>query len=131
MASASLARSGQARCATTVAVGRAPASHEHICMKPLAFTFATFSAIFIYLASGIAPAVAALRAVSFVSALTGWVAGDGAIWNTVDGGRTWHRQYTGRVQIYSLSFASAGVGWAAGTDPIPGRGILFGTIDGG
>ena len=107
------------------------ALHERIRMKALSFVLAILLAVLTCLVTGVAPAAAALRAVSFVSALTGWVAGDGAIWNTTDGGRTWHRQYTGRVQIYSLSFASASVGWAAGTDPIPGTGILFGTIDGG
>lgn len=100
-------------------------------MTRLSFTRAILCALFAWFVAGLAPAAAALRAVSFVSALTGWVAGDGAIWNTVDGGRTWHRQYTGRVQIYALSFASVGVGWAAGTDPIPGTGVLFGTSDGG
>jgi len=99
-------------------------------MRTLSFTFAVVCAVFMCVIAA-QPAHAALRAVSFVSALTGWVAGDGAIWNTVDGGRSWQRQYTGRVQIYSLAFASAGIGWAAGIDPIPGTGVLFGTTDGG
>jgi photosystem II stability/assembly factor-like uncharacterized protein len=78
-----------------------------------------------------APAAAALRAVTFVSPSTGWVAGDGIIAATTDGGRTWHQQYSGRVQISSLSFVSASTGWAAGLDPLPGTGVLLGTRDGG
>lgn len=77
------------------------------------------------------PAAAALRAVAFVSANTGWVGGDGLILGTTDGGKTWQRQYNGRVQITSLSFVSSTVGWAAGVDPIPGVGVLLGTRDGG
>jgi len=78
-----------------------------------------------------APASAALRAVAFVSSSTGWIGGDGTILATTDGGKTWQRQYTGRVQIWALSFVSPAVGFAAGVDPIPGTGILFGTRDGG
>ncbi|HEV2909115.1 MAG TPA: hypothetical protein VGX02_07545 [Candidatus Eremiobacteraceae bacterium] len=83
------------------------------------------------LAGAAAPASAALRAVNFVSATTGWVGGDGVIWGTTDGGKTWQREYTGRDQIWSLSFVSPGVGYAAGIDPIPGAGIMLGTADGG
>jgi hypothetical protein len=86
----------------------------------LAFTFS------------VAPCAAAnLRAIAFVNTSTGWAAGDGTIVATTDGGRTWHSQYTGRVQFTSLSFTPGGSGWAAGVDPIRGNGILMGTNDGG
>jgi len=79
----------------------------------------------------VAPASAALRSVTFVSSAIGWVGGDGVIFGTTDGGRTWQRQYTGRLQIYSLSFVSSTTGFAAAFDPIPGVGAMLATHDGG
>ncbi|MBV8082066.1 MAG: hypothetical protein JO293_01815 [Candidatus Eremiobacteraeota bacterium] len=77
------------------------------------------------------PASAALRAVTFVSANVGWVAGDNAIYGTTNGGKAWQRQYNGRVQFWSLNFVTPSVGFAAGVDPSPGTGVLLGTKDGG
>ncbi|MBV8172218.1 MAG: hypothetical protein JO219_09855 [Candidatus Eremiobacteraeota bacterium] len=78
-----------------------------------------------------APASAALRAVAFVSPTIGWIAGDGVIYGTNDGGHTWQQQYKGRYQIWSLSFVSSTTGFAAAVDPIPGVGALLTTHDGG
>ena len=78
-----------------------------------------------------AQARAALRAVAFVSPTNGWVAGDGTIRATRDGGRTWQTQYSGRAQISSLYFVDGQVGWAAGIDAVAGTGVLLGTHDGG
>lgn len=72
-----------------------------------------------------------LYSVAFVSPLFGWVGGNGAIYNTRDGGSTWRRQFSGHVNVYSVDFVDALHGWAAGMDPIWGTGVLLGTTDGG
>ena len=104
--------------------------HRRIISAALAFAFAVVGAHAPVAAATNAPPLV-LRAVAFISPATGWIAGDGAILGTTDGGRSWHRQYTGRVQLTSVSFANSLDGWAAGVDPIPGTGVLLGTHDGG
>jgi hypothetical protein len=93
---------------------------------------ATVSALVAVALLAASPSSAAtLRTIDFVNASTGWAAGDGTIVATTDGGRTWHSQYSGRVQFTSLSFTPSGYGWAAGVDPVAGSGVLMGTSDGG
>ncbi|HXJ62571.1 MAG TPA: hypothetical protein VNN79_02350, partial [Actinomycetota bacterium] len=67
----------------------------------------------------------ALDAVDFVDARRGWVAGDGVIEATTDGGATWTRQYEGPAQIDSLQFVDPIDGWAFGEHE------LLRTMDGG
>jgi photosystem II stability/assembly factor-like uncharacterized protein len=69
--------------------------------------------------------------VTFISANIGYVAGDNAIYGTTNGGKTWQRLYSGRAQLWSLSFVTSSVGFAAGVDPIPGTGVMLGTKDAG
>jgi photosystem II stability/assembly factor-like uncharacterized protein len=104
--------------------------HYRIFGVALSFILACIGAHAPVSAATTAPPVV-LRAVAFISPAAGWIAGDGAIFGTTDGGRSWHRQYTGRVEFTSVSFANSLSGWAAGVDPIPGTGVLFGTRDGG
>jgi photosystem II stability/assembly factor-like uncharacterized protein len=103
--------------------------HYGIIGVALAFVLTNMSAHAASAATTAPPLV--FHAVTFVSSATGWIAGDGAIFGTTDGGRSWHRQYTGRVELTSVSFANSLDGWAAGVDPIPGTGVLLGTRDGG
>jgi len=72
-----------------------------------------------------------LLAVSFASPQNGWVAGNGVIFSTNDGGKHWSRQYSGRARLSALDFVDSRNGWAAGMDPISGTGVLLGTSDGG
>lgn len=104
--------------------------HYRIIGAALLFAFACVDARAPAAAATTAPPLA-FRAIAFVSPATGWIAGDGAILGTTDGGRSWHRQYSGRVEFTSVSFANSLDGWAAGVDPIPGTGVLLGTRDGG
>ncbi|MFO0848658.1 MAG: YCF48-related protein [Gemmataceae bacterium] len=93
-----------------------------------------------------APAVAAppvfpddapLRAVKFVDAKEGWVAGDhGVVFHTIDGGQTWERQPTGtRASLRGLHFLTPYTGWAVGRTELPNRagsvGVVLTTADGG
>ncbi len=66
-----------------------------------------------------------LDAAAFVSPAQGWVAGDGHILATADGGRTWTRQYAGPASLVQVDFADARHGWAVGTS------VLLRTTDGG
>jgi photosystem II stability/assembly factor-like uncharacterized protein len=80
---------------------------------------------------------APLRAVQFVDASEGWVAGDeGVIWHTIDGGATWERQSTGtRASLRSIHFLTPFTGWVAGREELPygggSAGVLLVTFDGG
>jgi len=77
------------------------------------------------IATGGTGTVAALASVEFVSASQGWVAGAGRILATRDGGRTWHKQYSGSAKLDQIDFIDATHGWAVGTDE------LLTTDDGG
>jgi photosystem II stability/assembly factor-like uncharacterized protein len=59
------------------------------------------------------PPSGSFRAICFVDALTGWVAGDG-IYKTTDGGMSWVQQHTGGATLAEISFADALNGWASG-----------------
>lgn len=85
------------------------------------------------IASGIpSPAAAAgFAAVKFVSSQVGWVADNGVILATIDGGRTWRQQYQGRTDFTTLDFIDARTGWTTAIDIVHGTGLLLGTTDGG
>jgi photosystem II stability/assembly factor-like uncharacterized protein len=69
-----------------------------------------------------------IRAVSFVSASTGWRGGDqGEIFKTTDGGATWVRQSSGTTaRIATIRLLDASTGWAVTLD-----GAVLRTTDGG
>jgi len=67
----------------------------------------------------------ALAAVQFTDSGHGWVAGDGRIMATTDGGTSWTRQYAGPADLDQVDFIDAQHGWAAGGDS------LLRTTDGG
>ncbi len=79
---------------------------------------------------------AALHAVQLVDR-EGWAVGDeGAVWHTIDGGRTWERQPTGvRASLRALHFLNPYVGWVVGREELPlgagSAGVLLFTDDGG
>lgn len=83
------------------------------------------------------PDDAPLRAVKFVDAKEGWVAGDhGIIFHTIDGGQTWERQPTPtRASLRGLYFLTPYTGWAVGRTELPNRfgsaGVVLTTADGG
>ena len=83
------------------------------------------------------PDDAPLRAVKFVDAKEGWVAGDhGVVFHTIDGGQTWERQPTGtRASLRGLHFLTPYTGWAVGRTELPNRagsvGVVLATTDGG
>lgn len=66
-----------------------------------------------------------LTSVCAISGAEAWVAGDGIIVKTDDGGRSWQRQYQGSEWITHLDFVDGGHGWAVGRDS------LLATSDGG
>lgn len=66
-----------------------------------------------------------LTSVHAISAAEAWVAGDGIIVKTTDGGRSWERQYQGPEWITHLGFVDGEHGWAVGRDS------LLVTSDGG
>jgi len=69
----------------------------------------------------------AFVAVSFVDANTGWIANDGTIEHTADGGGSWTRQFSLiGAGLRGLSFVDASYGWAVGS-----RGRVWRTTDGG
>src|SRR5262245_59930912 len=80
---------------------------------------------------------AALRAVQFVDRNEGWdVGADGAVWHSIDGGRTWERQPTGvRASLRGLHFLNPYTGWVVGREELPhdggSVGVLLFTSDGG
>lgn len=69
-----------------------------------------------------------LRAVQFVSLLTGWVAGsNGTINRTTDGGLTWVPQALGTTsKVFAVAFADSLAGYAVGAS-----GMIAQTINGG
>jgi Photosynthesis system II assembly factor YCF48 len=69
--------------------------------------------------------VLALQAVQFTDAAHGWVAGDGRILATSDGGQSWTRQYSGSGELDQVDFTDAAHGWAVGP------GTLLRTANGG
>ncbi len=69
--------------------------------------------------------VKSLDALDFVSPQRGFAAGSGAILATRDGGRSWSRQYRGRLRIRALDFSGPRHGWAVAS------GALLRTSDGG
>src|SRR5947199_292001 len=80
---------------------------------------------------------AALHAVQFIDRDEGWAVGDeGAVWHTIDGGKTWERQATGvRASLRALHFLTPWAGWVAGREELPhgggSAGVLLFTGDGG
>ena len=66
-----------------------------------------------------------LTSVCAISATEAWVAGDGTIAKTDDGGRSWERQYQGPEWVTHLDFVDGEHGWAVGRDS------LLVTSDGG
>ena len=66
-----------------------------------------------------------LGAIQFVSPRQGWVAGDGRILGTSDGGQSWILQYRGPANLDELDFIDSEHGWAVGED------TLLATADGG
>ena len=80
---------------------------------------------------------AAIRAIDFVDAKSGWAAGEGgALWHTDDGGKHWQMQKTPALcNLETVSFIDAKPGWAAGGNTEPythgSRGVLLRTDDGG
>ncbi|MBL8795692.1 MAG: hypothetical protein JNM56_17435 [Planctomycetia bacterium] len=79
---------------------------------------------------------AALRSVQFVDGNEGWAVGDeGAIWHTIDGGKTWERQPTGtRASLRAVHFLNPFTGWVAGREELPeggSTGVVLVTTDGG
>ncbi len=69
-----------------------------------------------------------LKAVSFVNAQTGWIAGtNGTILKTTDAGLNWTDQSIAITQTFRcLHFVNNMIGWAAGDS-----GVVYNTIDGG
>src|SRR5438477_7951386 len=59
---------------------------------------------------------AGLHAIQFVDASEGWACGDdGAIWHSMDGGKSWERQKTGtRASLRGIHFVNLTTGWAVG-----------------
>ncbi len=80
---------------------------------------------------------AQLHDVRFVGSKIGWAVGDrGVIWNTTDGGASWHLQPSGvDCPLYAVCFLTSRVGWAAGGGMTPftrvSYGVLLHTQDGG
>src|SRR3954451_23583035 len=78
---------------------------------------------------------AGLHAVQFVDASEGWACGDdGAIWHTIDAGKTWERQKTGtRASLRGIHFVTPYTGWAVGrVETSAGSvGVMLKTTDGG
>ena len=80
---------------------------------------------------------AELTSVCFVNADLGWAVGDrGAIWHTLDGGRTWQIQRSpATCRLETVQFLDAENGWAVGgwTHPYThhSTGIVLRTRDGG
>jgi photosystem II stability/assembly factor-like uncharacterized protein len=80
---------------------------------------------------------AALRAVQFVDGNEGWAVGDeGAIWHSIDGGKTWERQPTGtRASLRAVHFLNPFTGWVVGREELPhgggSTGVILTTSDGG
>lgn len=79
---------------------------------------------------------AGLHAVRFVDEHEGWAVGDdGAVWHSIDGGRTWERQKSGtRASLRGVHFLTPYTGWAVGRVERPGGGsvgVLLKTTDGG
>lgn len=79
---------------------------------------------------------AGLHAIQFVDAQEGWACGDdGAIWHSIDGGKTWERQKTGtRASLHGLHFVNPYLGWAVGRTDAPNGtsiGVMLKTTDGG
>ncbi|MFM8272321.1 MAG: sugar-binding protein [Gemmata sp.] len=78
---------------------------------------------------------AGLHAVQFVDASEGWACGDdGAVWHSIDGGKSWERQKTGtRASLRGLHFVNPYTGWAVGRTDTPSGsvGVMLKTVDGG
>ncbi|MBY0455821.1 MAG: hypothetical protein K2V38_00630, partial [Gemmataceae bacterium] len=78
---------------------------------------------------------AGLHAVHFADTSEGWACGDdGAVWHTLDGGKTWERQKTGtRASLRGIHFTDPSTGWAVGRLDTPSGsvGVMLKTLDGG
>ena len=78
---------------------------------------------------------AALYAVTFADGNEGWAVGDeGAVWHTIDGGKTWERQKTGtRASLRGVQFLTPYTGFIAGRQDRGGVsvGVLLKTTDAG
>ena len=65
-----------------------------------------------------------LTSVFFTDANTGYIAGNEAIFKTIDGGETWNESFEGGFN--SICFTDTNIGFAVG-----GNGKIIKTIDGG
>lgn len=77
------------------------------------------------IAARVPPTPPDLAAIAFASPTVGWAVGPGLIWRTGDGGRIWHAQYKGKVDLSGLDAVSTAVAYAWGGDR------LWRTGDGG
>ncbi|PKY11325.1 hypothetical protein B1757_04870 [Acidithiobacillus marinus] len=79
--------------------------------------------------SGPLPTGVVFKVVDFTQASTGYVAGAGVIFETLDGGTDWGRVYHGSVDVSGLEMVSAQVGYAWGQ--AGNSTTVLKTIDGG
>src|SRR3954452_8334806 len=108
-------------------------------MRHVRFPLAVVVVAALGLPAGAQPPVAfndaGLHAVQFVDASEGWACGDdGAVWHSIDGGKTWERQKTGtRASLRGLHFVTPYTGWAVGRIDTPAGsvGVMLKTTDGG
>ena len=61
---------------------------------------------------------ASLRAIQFIDAKEGWAVGDGGVWHTIDGGRSWNKR-PARGRRCARSASSTYLGWAVGREELP------------
>lgn len=66
-----------------------------------------------------------MQAVDFLNARDGFLAGQGTVWATTDGGRQWSEVYRGPADLRAVAFINARDGWAWGWHR------LLATTDGG
>lgn len=72
-----------------------------------------------------------LSDVYFINSDTGWVAGNGIILNTTDGGGNWTVQDSSDVYFNAITFTDMNHGWAVGYMDGAYYGAIYHTIDGG
>ena len=53
-----------------------------------------------------------MSAIHFVSKSRGWLAGNGRIWMTTDGGAQWNQVYQGAANFHGIQFVNSQTGWA-------------------
>jgi photosystem II stability/assembly factor-like uncharacterized protein len=78
-------------------------------------------------ASGV---TATLNDVFFINDSVGWVATDGGVLKTTNGGSSWNYNLIGTgTRFNAISFPSENIGWAVGTSSAGG--LIYKTVDGG